>query len=386
MKYPTLYARTSTGAIQVWWMEVDGHRYRSISGQIDGAKVESGWTEAEAKNVGKTNATTAEHQAQNEVENKYKKQLKSGGYWKRVEDIDQVRFFECMLAKNFDAYRDDIDWKKGVGMQIKYNGARCIATKDGLFSRKGEKYVSVPHIEKALKPFFTRFPDAVLDGELFNWRLRQNLKELMKLVRKTVHITPNDLEESEKKVRFYVYDGFGFGAKQSDGYQARKSAIDYAFFHEKFAWRYENIIEPVPTWVEHSEAKLEIRYQSFLNDKQEGAIIRLPDQPYENKRSKFLLKYKPVDDAEFRFLSAQEGKVKGQVETVTVQRIDGKKFFDGTDTFDANFKGTDAEAKAFLTNHSHLIGKIVTIYYNGLTGYGKPNYGQFDINNYDKGN
>lgn len=47
---------------------------------------------------------------------------------------------------------------------------RCVATKNGLFTRKGEKYISVPHIEEALKPFFDKHPESVLDGELFKKR------------------------------------------------------------------------------------------------------------------------------------------------------------------------------------------------------------------------
>ena len=239
-----------------------------------------------------------------------------------------------------------------------------------------------------MKNFFVVFPDAVLDGELFNWELRQNLKELISLVNKKVHVTPQDLAESKDKVRYYIYDGFGFGATQEDPYQNRKKAIDYAFFSDKFAWRYKDTLKKVYTWVVHSEAELQARYEKFLEDKQEGAIIRLPDVPYENKRSKYLLKYKPVDVAEYRIVAIHEGNGNwaGTAKTVTCQRIDGLRFLDGTDTFDATFKGDMEEARKFLKDHAWAIGRIVTIYFNGYTGYGKPNYAQFDINNYDKGN
>ena len=30
--WPTLYARTSTGAVQVWWVEQEGNKYHSVSG------------------------------------------------------------------------------------------------------------------------------------------------------------------------------------------------------------------------------------------------------------------------------------------------------------------------------------------------------------------
>ena len=54
MFYPTLFKRTSTGAVQIWKRETEDGRYRSISGQKDGLQVTSGWTETTAKNVGKT--------------------------------------------------------------------------------------------------------------------------------------------------------------------------------------------------------------------------------------------------------------------------------------------------------------------------------------------
>ena len=391
--YPTLYARTSTGAVQVWYMEQEGDKYRSISGQIDGAKITAAWTVAQGKNVGRINGTSAIDQATKEIKAKYEKQLKSGGYWEDKNDIDKERFFQVMLAKVFADYKNRIDWSKGVGVQIKYNGGRIVAKKDGLFSRKGERYISIPHIEEALKPFFLKFPDAVLDGEGFNFELREKLNEIMKLLRKTVHITPQDLERSKELIKFYIYDGFGFPASKDGAnvlptscYLERKAAIDNAFFAPCFAERYKNIIGNVPTWIVHSEAELEDLYKKFLDNKQEGAILRILGEPYQNKRTKFLLKYKPVDDAEYRVISVQEGdgKFSGRVSTITCQRIDGGKYLDGTDTFDATFKGTEEEAiELWVTGkYKELIDEIVTIQFNGLTGKGKPNYARLDWNNY----
>jgi len=394
--WPTLYSRTSTGAIQVWWVEQEEEKYRSTSGQIDGIKTVAAWTVAKGKNVGKVNGTTAADQATKEIEAKYEKQLEQNGYWDDVKDIDQDKFFQVMLAKNYKDYREKLDWSSGMGVQIKYNGGRIVATKDGLFSRKGKRYKSIPHIEEVLKPFFQKFPDAVLDGEGFNYSLRQFLNKIMKLLRKTVHITPQDLKDSKDMIRFYIYDGYGFPAtkdgpivKETDGYLERKAAIDNAFFAPCFVDRYKNIIEKVPTWIVKSEKELEDLYKKFLDDKQEGAILRILNQPYENKRTKFLLKYKPVDDAEFKVISVQEGagKFSGRISTITCQRIDGDKYLDGTDTFDATFiAGLGTEELAIelweTGKYKTLINEAVTIFYNGLTGYGKPNYARLDWNNY----
>lgn len=391
IELPTLYARSETGSILEWDIIVDDNTYFTISGQQTGKKITSEITICQGKNTGKANETTPEEQALAEAEAKWKKKLKSGGYWEDIADIDKSKFFQVMLAKSFADYKNKIDWAEGVGVQIKYNGGRVIATKDGLFSRKGERYVSVPHIEKALVPFFTKFPNAVLDGEGFNYDLRDRLNEIMKLLRKTVHITDDDLKQSGELIRFYVYDGFGFPASkdgpvvlQTDDYLKRKAAIDNAFFAPCFAERYKNIIGKVPTWIVHSEKELQDLYLKFLDDKQEGAILRILNKPYENKRTNILLKYKPIDDAEFEVVSVQDGdgKFANRIATLTCRRLDGGTYADNTNTFDATFKGEDVVAIRMWQTKDDLLGKTVTIHFNGVTGKGKPNYARFDCNNY----
>ena len=89
-------------------------------------------------------------------------------------------------------------------------------------------------------------------------------------------------------------------------------------------------------------------------------------------------------DAEFKILSVQDGdgKFADRVATFTCQRIDGGKYLDGTDIFDATFKGKEEDAIEFWENRDSMIGEVVTILYNGLTGKGKPNYARFDCKNY----
>lgn len=392
--HPILYARTSTGAVQIWFIEQDGAKYRSISGQEDGQKVVAAWTEAKPKNVGRANATTAEGQADAEIASKYEKQLKSGGYWLDKADIDKQRFFQVTLAKSLKDYIDDIDWKQGVGVQIKFNGERVCINAHGAWSRTGEPQLCIPHIVDALKPFFAKFPQAVLDGEGFNYARRERLNEIRSLMGKKKP-TAADLQASKDLIRFYCYDGFGFPATRggpivsSDaGYLDRKAAIDNAFFAPCFAARYANIIEKVDTWIVHSKAELDKLYEKFLADKQEGAIIRILGQPYENKRTKNLLKYKPVDDGEFRIVSVQDGdgKFAGRIATFTCEKLDRSPFANGDTTFDATFKGDEVDAiKAWNDGLAQkMVGKVATILFNGLTGYGKPNYPRLDWYNWNK--
>jgi DNA ligase-1 len=374
---PTLFSRTSTGAVQQWTVQIDGNKFRVESGQTDGKKVLSEWTVCEPKNIGRANATTANEQAIGEAQAKWDKKVKLG-YTTDVTKIDSsTSFVEPMLAKDYDDYMNKMDWDEGVFVQNKYNGVRCVATLEGgevvLKSRKGEKWVSVPHINKDLEKFFDKYPEAVLDGELYNYDLRQKLNELTSIVRKTKasHITPELLKKSEEMVRFYVYDGYDFGPATDVcvKYSNRKKRID------ELLPQYSKYYRKVDTTLVHSQKELDELYNKFLDDGEEGAIVRIPSSPYENKRSKYLLKYKPEDDAEATIVDIIEGtgNWSGTAKTCTLE-WNGKKF-------DATFKGTYEQGVDRLKNKKNWIGKEVTFLYTGLTGLGVPNYARIDPDN-----
>ena len=196
-----LYSRNVNGSVQVWWAEQIGDSYTQSYGQLDGKIVTTEPTKCLPKNVGRANETSGEIQAAKEVEALIKKKLKNG-YHKRLEDIDNFQYVQVMLAKKFEDRRDKIVYP--VIVQNKFNGARCVATKEGLFSRKGEKFESVPHIREALESFFELNPDAVLDGELLALGMKEKLNETMSLVRRTVNITENHLNKSRELVRYFV--------------------------------------------------------------------------------------------------------------------------------------------------------------------------------------
>jgi DNA ligase-1 len=376
IKNPTLFCRDKKGSTRIWFMEQCDGQYRTVSGMQDGELVTSEWTVCYGKNMGRSNETTAEQQAAKEIEAKYKKQLKTG-YHKDIADIDNQTYIEPSLAKQYNDYADDIDFATGEwGLQCKFNGLRCIATKKGLFTRKGESFVSVPHVHENLKAFFEKHPDAVLDGELFNNELRQSLNEIVRLARKTVNVTAIDLQRSAQLIKFYIYDGYGFGQElgQDAPYIARKTFIDENVIPHHDCTRH------VKTDVIHSKDHLDDLYQNYVADDQEGGIIRNLKTGYINGRSKNLLKIKPVDDDEFKIVDIQEGSGNwaGKAKIITVQMPNGT-------IFNSSFKGSMEQAVECLAQAERWIGKIVTIQYNGFTGLRTPNYAQFDYSNCVKG-
>lgn len=221
--------------------------------------------------------------------------------------------------------------------------------------------MTLVHIEESLKPFFIDNPEAVLDGEIYNYELRQQLGELMKLVRRTVNITPEHLKSSREKVSFYCYDGYRNEADKKSAYATRKLWIDEVVSNYKF-------LSHVKTDKVNDENEMWIKYNEYVADGEEGAILRFEDSPYENKRSANLLKLKPLDDDEWEIVDILEGSGnwQGLAKIVTCKLDTGREF-------NATFKGNMIDAKFALENKHKYIGKKYTFSYNGWTN--KPEAG-----------
>jgi len=397
MELPTLYARSSTGAILEWDIEIDGNKFRTITGQQGGNKVVSKWTECKGKNSGQTNATTDEEQAYSEASSKWKKKIKREGYWEDIKDIDnETRFIEPMLAQKLRDHPEKVVFPCMVDR--KYNGGRVVASLAGFFTRKGEPYASIPHIVESLQPLFDKYPDLVVDGEGYNHDLRFKLNELMKILRtnKGSKLTPELFRRSEQIVRLYVYDGYGFPTlkdilikrpngtmhKVAAGFQVTE-ATPCDVRREALKQLFEGIayVVVVPyRWARDLDQVYEI-YGEDVAEGMEGSMIRNYDAPYEHKRSYNLLKVKPTDDSEGIITKVIEGvgNASGLAAKATVVWIGP----DGKTEFDATFMGSIETRQDILKNPDKWVGQEVTFLYNGLTGKfpRKPNYGRIDPNN-----
>lgn len=353
----TLYKRTVTGKIQIWRMEIDGDRYRVVSGQQDGAKVESAWTIATPKNVGRANETTPTQQAILEVESEYRDKL-STGYVEDVANVDTVDIVKPMLAKDFDHYVAKIDFRKPVWSQPKLDGFRCLALANGLFSRTWERFASVPHIEKVLKPLFEKVPNLVLDGELYNHELKDDFNTLSSILRKT-KLTGEDLDRSAGLVQYHVYDSV-----LQNPYGQRYASL------QQIVSEIDNpLIRLVPARLATSMQDLDEDEQRYVADGYEGQMVRHTGAVYEHKRSSTLLKRKRFQDAEFPILGVDEGlgNKSGMAGAIRTQTETGKPF-------SAGMRGDRAFLRKILENAQKLVGKQVTIRYFQLTPDGIPRF------------
>ena len=376
MKLPTLYKKTTVGKTQSWEIEVDGNRFRTTSGQHDGAKIINNWTECVGKNEGRANATTGEEQALKEAQAKHQKKLDKG-YYEDVAAIDKDKFFKPMLAQDFknkNRHQEVMDALGNVTVisQPKLDGVRCIATKDGLATRTGKPITAVPHISEALAGFFAEFPDAILDGELYNHDLKDDFNALIHLIRKQ-NLSPEHLKESKEMIQYHIYDVPKFPAARSDSFSDRflPAKANAPLTDDWVAMGIaanDGCVQWVDTDIVVSTEMLDKKFEEYVEAGYEGQMVRF-DVPYENKRSSKLLKRKDFKDDEYTILGYEEGRGNraGTVKHFKFETEAGRPFT-------SNVKGTHAYLKDLLGVAAAQVGKRATIKYFQLTPDGVPRF------------
>ena len=202
-----------------------------------------------------------------------------------------------------------IDYNKQVFIQPKLDGVRCLIqakpyTDKGVilpivtaYSRTGKEWKNIDHILEELVPFFTKNPNVVLDGELYNHDFRDDFEQIISMVRKT----KPDAEaraKSRDNVQFHCYDIVNKRMK----------------FSTRNAWIARNLKESYcikllnTHWVD-SEVEARIRHKLNLDYGYEGSIVRINDV-YKCSRSWSLRKFKDFHDAEANIVGYEEGKGK----------------------------------------------------------------------------
>ena len=380
--FPTLYSINLKGKKLYWWMEIEGDKHRSISktGE-DGKEKVTGWTTCVSKNIGKANETTPAVQADLEVRAKYVKKLKH--HWHMNEDDYMFRhYIEPMLAMKYEGPEDKL-WLtyNSVITQPKLDGFRCIITKDGAFSREGEKFVSVPHITKSLETLFESCPEAILDGELYNHELRDDFNELSSIIR-TQKVSDKDLKKSESLIKFYMYD---LPSDSESDYLERYESIN--LLSSRYFSPYVEVVE---TNVVDTPKQVRDTLEGYLQRGYEGLMVRLDKdhldaERYKNAKAKdrtdysgyemgrrgpSLKKFKLFIDEEFTLINIVEGQGSwsGRAKSLTFLLEDGTHC-------DGGVKGDFAFTSKLLREKDKHIGRPVTVKYFERTPDNKPRFG-----------
>jgi DNA ligase-1 len=325
---------------------------KTTYGEVGGKLQETSDTIKEGKNVGKKNETSIFNQAVAEATSKWEKKLKAG-YVLSQEDALSGVVHEIveggilpMLAHSYDKSGEKISYP--CSGQPKLDGIRCIAIKNGnsvtLWSRTRKPITSCPHIIEAINKCFDG--DIVLDGELYNHDLKEQFEKIVSAVRK------EEPSEESLLVQYHIYDHAGPGPFLN-------RILDLGNWMESSS----EYICIVPTYVVEDEIGVPELFKSCKSEGYEGAMLRNQHGLYENKRSYHLQKVKEFEDAEFEIVGVEEGrgKLQGLVGAFVCRTKDGTEF-------KAKPAGDQEATKTYLENPESVIGKLLTVQFQGLTG------------------
>ena len=230
-----------------------------------------------------------------------------------------------------------INYTDKVFIQPKLDGVRCLIQYDipkggeGLhmwrksafagkvvaYSRTGKEWKNIDHILQELVPFFEKYPNIILDGELYNHDLRDNFEKIISLVRKTKPTDENRLEAS-KLTQFHCYDIID---------ETMEFSKRINFLNNAFSNICPSIYIVKTTQGICSEDQAKAIHQMNLDTGYEGSIVRTNDT-YQCKRSHNLRKFKDFSDAEATIVGYEEGKGKreGTLGKFIMQDDDGNEF------------------------------------------------------------
>ena len=285
---------------------------------------------------------------------------------------------KCKPMLAYAASKKPIDYTKPVYIQPKLDGVRCIIQYNKLncgehevvaYSRTGKPWKNIAHICVQLKPFFAKYPNIILDGELYNHDLKDDFEKIISLVRKTKP-TDEDRSEAARLTQFHCYDIID----EKLPFEQRIEFVTEALM------LLGDSIYTVDTQLITSERSAKNCHDANLIAGYEGSIVRTND-PYHCKRSHNLRKFKDFSDAEAYIVGYEEGQGKreGTLGKFLMQDEDGNKF--GCPPG----KGYNYEDMREMLNNIHkYMGQIATFTYFGRTKANSYRHPHFKcIRNYE---
>jgi len=349
-EFPVLYKKTSTGAIQFWKVWTEGNVIKTSYGQVGGKEQFTADVIHEGKNIGRSNETTPEQQAELEAKSHWDKKKKKN----YVEDIDRAENSETdveggidvMLAHPYSKQGHKIKWPAFA--QPKLDGIRMIAIVENgictLWTRTRKPITGIPHIQRELEALFpTGFH--IFDGEAYNHEFKTNFEQIVSYVRQEEPI------EGHEAVQYHIYD-----LPMNGGFARRFTALNNLILSTA---KYLHKVETVLIGEEEDAFGV---FETFLAEGYEGMILRNSEGEYVGKRSYDLQKVKEFDDNEFEIVDIEEGrgKLAGHVGAFILKTAEGI-------LFKAKLRGSVDRLKEYFESPCLWQGKKMTVQYQGIT-------------------
>ena len=220
-----------------------------------------------------------------------------------------------------------------------------------------------------MKALYEKHPDLVLDGELYNHEYHDNFNKLQSLILQKKVETIN-FAETKEKVQYHVYDIFDKANPKMD-FETRNALINHLNKEDPLG----PSIHLVSTREVFSVEEIDFEYGNFLAEGYEGQMLRI-NGPYENKRSKYLIKRKEFYDEEFEIVDIIEGTGNWSQKSKSVKfkvNADDNRSYD--DLPKAGISGSEAEMAELHRNKGKYLGGDVTVRFANKTPGGDPRFG-----------
>jgi ATP-dependent DNA ligase len=263
-----------------------------------------------------------------------------------------------MLCYPFEEKRL-LKWKPPYIVQPKLDGDRCLAIPlNGnylLVSSEGNIFHSVPHINEALKKLYP-VNQPTLDGELYIHGASH--ESIHSIVSREVNIHPD-----YRQMEFHVFDLVDKQKSQAERLLKLPAVLPWP-------------LHSVDSFMAASLDGVMSLYDQIIEDGYEGIIVRHLEAPYEEKRSRWLMKFKPKQDDWYDVVGWQEevskdGVEKGRLGALVCTSDEGTEFSVGSGL-------TDYDREILWKDRDLLAGRKCHVQYQHITsGKGVPRFPVF---------
>jgi DNA ligase-1 len=217
-----------------------------------------------------------------------------------------VRTFDVALAETLKS-----SFVKGEGIKIlepvhypvrvepKLDGLRCIAVKQNgevtFYTRNGTVLETLPKIKSILEA--AKYDNLVLDGEMLGEDWNESASVLM--AKKT--------HKDDSNITYHVFDAMPIedwvDQRENLHYTVRGNCVFNVTYELK-----SPLVKQVPHIVASDESALKAYFAKCMDEGFEGVMLKTMRTPYVFKRSKNILKLKPVVTYEGMIVGHYEGR------------------------------------------------------------------------------
>jgi ATP-dependent DNA ligase len=308
---PTLYGIEKNGKTKIWTASIHSDGLTAWAdieyGYVDGKKQLSRRDYTVGKNIGKKNESTFLEQCKSETMRKWLDKKEKEQYTMNItteEEASSSKVFP-MLAHTYEPEstkkkKNDIVYPCFV--QPKLDGLRCVVyQKDGKImyqSRNGVYYETLDYLSPSLTDVFDKYPDVILDGELYT--KDYPFEELAGMIRKKKSKLSDEDMQRLKVVKYHIYDVVD---DQMD-FAARIEFLSKILLDAE-----SQDLVLVPTVVCREKEKFREMFSLWVEEGYEGIMLRNKTGVYRtNYRSHDLQKYKEFKEDEYEIVGYREGE------------------------------------------------------------------------------